>query len=90
MLVYTLTSQVLTAVIVAVALAVGFIARQIILGKPVTQAIAGAVEQRDLLMAAGCSHAQGFLYAKPMDAACFEQWMLEHEAAQTTTALETA
>ncbi len=41
--VFTLTQQVVISVIVAAALSVAFILRQLILGKPMTQAIAGAV-----------------------------------------------
>lgn len=42
-LVFAWSAQVLTAVIVAAVFSVFFIARQFVLGKPVTQAIAGAV-----------------------------------------------
>ncbi len=36
------------------------------------------VQQRDLLAAAGCDYAQGYLYAKPMSAADFEAFMASY------------
>lgn len=35
------------------------------------------VEQRDLLIQAGCDFAQGYLYSKPVPAAAFEQWLIK-------------
>jgi EAL domain-containing protein (putative c-di-GMP-specific phosphodiesterase class I) len=48
------------------------------------QVIAEGVEttlQRDLLAAAGCDYAQGYLYARPMSAPDFENFMAQYARA---------
>ncbi len=40
------------------------------------------VEQRDLLVGLGCTHFQGYLFARPMTSAAFRQWLAEYRPSQ--------
>ncbi len=38
------------------------------------------VQQRDLLIRAGCDYAQGYLFSRPVPPEAFEQWLIAHKA----------
>jgi len=47
-------------------------------------------EQRDLLVSLGCTHFQGYLFARPMPGSAFRQWLVEHQSLHRTAGAEDA
>lgn len=48
------------------------------------------IEQRDLLVSLGCTHFQGYLFARPMPGSAFRQWLVEHQSPHRTAGAKDA